>query len=495
MKRRSKWLIILLVIGVAGFFVVRGVLKGRQAANQAGAEVFSEVAATRQNLTVMIDTSGKINSSGIVEIVSPINGQIQELLVEAGAPVVKGQIVAKIDAYDAGQLVNKARNDLKIAESKLRAARLDASQAPAKASMQVDRAKSALASAQLKYDQLIAGSTKEAVAQAESSLKQAQLSLDSAQTEYERMVRLYEAQAVTKQQLDSALNKYESAKESYKSAQTKLGDLHVPPRAEELAAAEHSLAQAKIDLQIAEENVHAVDHNDALMQAEIAYNEAQNAYQSAEKDLQATVIKAPITGLITQVAIKEGAYVTDKTVMMAISDTSGLIVEATVDEYDVVKMEPGLMCRVIVEPLGGAVFTGELVFVGAAGSEQGGVVLYPVKVALLNPGTDVKIGMNADVEIIVAEQSDALCIPNAALENKREQSMVRMLEPDGSLSFREVTIGLQTDALTEITDGLQEGEKVAVPGAAARTPGQRNPNNNMFQMGVGGGQQGGRMRP
>lgn len=493
MKRRNKWVIILLIAAVAFFLVVRGIMKGRQAANEAATEVFSEVPATRQRLAVIIDTAGTINPAGSIEIVSPLNGKIKKLLVEAGAPVAKGQVVAKIDAYDAERLVNKARNDLKIAESKLRAAKLEASQAPAKADMQVDRAKSTLASAQLKYDQLIAGPTKEAVAQIESALKQAQLSLDSAQTEYERMARLYDAQAVTKQQLDSALNKYESAKESYKSSQAKLDDLQAPPSAEELAAAEHSLAQAQIDLQIAEENAQASDQNDALLQVEIAYKDAQNAYQSAERDLQATEIKAPIAGLVTQVAIKEGAYVTDKTVMMAIADTSGLIVEASVDEYDIVKMEPGLQCRVIIEPLGNAVFPAELVFAGAVGSAQGGVVLYPVKVALLNPAMDVKIGMNADIEIIVAEQSNALCIPNAALENRGGQSVVRLLEADGKLSFREVTIGLQTDAMTEIIDGLQEGEKVAVPGAT-RIPGQRNPA-GMFQMGVGGGQQGGRMRP
>ncbi|MGI5854787.1 MAG: biotin/lipoyl-binding protein, partial [Bacillota bacterium] len=177
MKRRIKfrWLIILLIIAVAGFFVVRGVVKRRQAASQAASMAFGGVEVTRQDLEVMIDTSGKINPSGIVDIISPIAGQISELLVEAGKPVVKGQIVARIDPSDAEQLVKKAQNDLKIAESKLRTAKLTASQAPAKAKMQVDRAKSALASAQLRYDQLIAGPTKEALAQAESSLKQAQL--------------------------------------------------------------------------------------------------------------------------------------------------------------------------------------------------------------------------------------------------------------------------------------------------------------------------------
>jgi len=496
MKRRIKfrWLIILLIIAVAGFFVVRGVAKRRQAASQAASMAFGGVEVTRQDLEVMIDTSGKINPSGIVDIISPIAGQISELLVEAGKPVVKGQIVARIDPSDAEQLVKKAQNDLKIAESKLRTAKLTASQAPAKAKMQVDRAKSALASAQLRYDQLIAGPTKEALAQAESSLKQAQLSLESAQTEYERMVRLYEAQAVTKQQLDSALSKYESAKESLKSAQAKLDDLNAPPLPEELAAAEHSLAQAKIDLQIAEEDLKSVDQNDSLMQAEIAYNEAQSAYDSAVRDLQATVIKAPISGMVTQVQIKEGTYVTDKTVLMSISDTSGLIVEATVDEYDVVKVKPGMACRVIVEPLGGATFNGELIFVGAAGSEQGGVVLYPVKVALLNPGNDVKIGMNADIEIVVAEQSNVLCVPNAALETRKGQSLVRILESDGSISMREVTIGLQTETMTEIISGLQEGEKVAVPGVN-RSQNLRIPTNNMFRMGIGGSAPVGGRRP
>ena len=79
-------------------------------------------------------------------------------------------------------------------------------------------------------------------------------------------------------------------------------------------------------------------------------------------------------------------------------------------------------------------------------------------------------------------------------ETRKGQSLVRILESDGSISMREVTIGLQTETMTEIISGLQEGEKVAVPGVN-RSQNQRIPTNNMFRMGIGGSAPVGGRRP
>ena len=72
--------------------------------------------------------------------------------------------------------------------------------------MEVDRARAGVASAKAKLDVLKAGPVEEDVAQAEASVNQAQLAYDAAKADYERMKRLFDAQAVTKQQLDGALH-------------------------------------------------------------------------------------------------------------------------------------------------------------------------------------------------------------------------------------------------------------------------------------------------
>jgi len=72
-------------------------------------------------------------------------------------------------------------------------------------------------------------------------------------------------------------------------------------------------------------------------------------------------------------------------------------------------------------------------------------------------------GLTVTVSIIVAERTDVLLVPNAAVTQEGLQSHVQVVLVSGATEKRTVQTGLSNWQYTEITDGLTEGEQVIVP--------------------------------
>jgi multidrug efflux pump subunit AcrA (membrane-fusion protein) len=74
--------------------------------------------------------------------------------------------------------------------------------------------------------------------------------------------------------------------------------------------------------------------------------------------------------------------------------------------------------------------------------------------------------MTANISITTEEKNDILVIPGRAVIEKEDsrgemQKYVRVLQGDGSVTERRVQVGLRGDGgLTEITEGIKEGEEV-----------------------------------
>jgi macrolide-specific efflux system membrane fusion protein len=72
--------------------------------------------------------------------------------------------------------------------------------------------------------------------------------------------------------------------------------------------------------------------------------------------------------------------------------------------------------------------------------------------------------MTAQVFIVLARAKDVLLIPTSAIGNASEGSevKVRVLKADGSVEQRAIKIGIKSEILAEVTDGLKEKELVVI---------------------------------
>ncbi len=159
--------------------------------------------------------------------------------------------------------------------------------------------------------------------------------------------------------------------------------------------------------------------------------EAEALLQSAQQDLEKTVIEAPIDGLVSQLFAKAGEVVVTGTMnnagtrIMVISDLSKMQVRCRVDESDASLVQADQISRIFLQsetrtPIGGHVFR-----VATKGSKPTGrdVVTFETLVLVDSKDHRVKPGMTASVEIEVARRDDAVTVPIQSVVHRRRRDL------------------------------------------------------------------------
>ena len=129
------------------------------------------------------------------------------------------------------------------------------------------------------------------------------------------------------------------------------------------------------------------------------------------------------------------------------------------------------------DAIDGLNITGQVAEIDAIGAVTQGVVTYNVKIVFDTQDERVKSGMSANATIITDVKTDVLMVSNAAVKTDNNSgSYVQTLDSAGKPQNLPVVVGLANDTDTEITSGLNEGDKVITQtinsGAANTTAGQ-----------------------
>ena len=106
---------------------------------------------------------------------------------------------------------------------------------------------------------------------------------------------------------------------------------------------------------------------------------------------------------------------------------------------------------------------GRVIDVSPTGTEVGGVVNFPVTIALETAGSGgVRPGMSVSARIVTQIRRNVVRIPSAAVSGG-ERPTVMVREPSGTLTRRPVELGLEGPTLVEVRSGLRAGDRVLVP--------------------------------
>lgn len=189
--------------------------------------------------------------------------------------------------------------------------------------------------------------------------------------------------------------------------------------------------------------------------------EAKINLQMAEEDLAATELKAPITGIVTNIQVEEGDNVSGGTAAVNIIDNSRYEVEVDVPEGDVSRIKLGLKARATLDALSGQEISGEVVEIDQEAEENSGVVTIPVNILLAEGDFALKPGYSADVEIIVSFVKDKIIVPITAIYNKNGQTYVSKYE-EGQLKQVPVTTGINNGLKISIESGLEAGDRIVI---------------------------------
>lgn len=206
--------------------------------------------------------------------------------------------------------------------------------------------------------------------------------------------------------------------------------------------------------------------------ARMDYQVSRSAYDEAVSQLEDTVIKAPIDGVVIGKPIPAGQTVApgiaNPMVLMTIADMSRMQILVQVDESDIGKVRAGQQVSFTVDSYMGKIFGGTVSNVSNKAKIEQNVVYYPVTVNIDNAEGLLKPTMTARVSIHVGESKNAIVVPLAAVKQTKGQYYVQVMK-GGKPENTPVQLGLASDDKLEIIGGLSDGDEIVMPGKTGQT--------------------------
>lgn len=373
--------------------------------------------------SVILTATGYIIPHHKIEANSKVTGRVAWIGVEKGDKVKEGQVLVRLE------------------DQEFRA--------------QYDQARGAAESAKAQLDELQHGSRPEEIQQAEHNLSEARATAANDKVTLDRTKKLVAQAVLSQQALDDATAKYESSQQRVHSLEQNYRLSKLGPRAEEIDRAKGALTQA----------------------------EGQAAY--AKSQLDATVIRAPITGTILDRSVEKGELLTGQFASAArpvfsLANLEDIQADLDIAQDDFAKLGPHQKAVVTVDAFPDLKWDGVIAEVSPEANRQKATI--EVKVQILNPDSHLRPEMNTTVRFItdenkgVSKQALGAFVPSAAIRDADGNKYV-FIAFQGKAMKRDVKILSQRSAgalvsglnggesvITTAPEGLKDGEKIKIKG-------------------------------
>ncbi len=277
-----------------------------------------------------VNTDNAYVGADTAEVTSMVTGQVAKVLVQDTQQVHKGDVLVEVDPRDA----------------KIALAQAEAALAKAKRQYKQTQANSSSLNSQIFV-------SSDSITSAQAQVVKAQADYDNAQQELARRQALAQTGAISKEELTS----------SQSASKTALATLNV---------AKAAVSQAESNRKAAQSNLAA---NEALIAGANDTTapdilSAQAQVQQALLDLERTVIRAPVDGVVTSRNIQVGQRVAPGSVLMSVVPISQLYVDANFKESQLAKVRVGQSATLTSDLYGkSVVYHGKVMgFSGGTGS-------------------------------------------------------------------------------------------------------------------------------
>ena len=343
----------------------------------------------------------------------PTNGKAEPFQWEAVRSQTEG-LVNRVDVVE-GQAVNKGAVLAVISDPSKQA--------------DVDAAQAKVSEAEANVASLDAGPRPAELTEIDNSTARAKLDLQTAERELATLQRLADKQAATPAEVTIARDKVEQIKTQIAGLERRRRNVNAQP---EIAAARARLQDARVALKLAQQ---------------------QAAY---------TEIHAPIAGMVYGLAVRPGAYLSPGDLVANVGEMDRLRVRVYIDEPELGRVALGQPVTITWQALPDKQWTGTVekkpTAIEALGSRQVGQVICAIE----NPGRLLIPGTNVDATIRTGVVEGALTLPKETLRHDASGDYVYLLKGD-AIEQRRVKTGNSSVTRVQVTEGLAEGDAVAMP--------------------------------
>ncbi len=374
-----------------------------------------------------------------------------------------------IEKQTYAEVLRNAELQLNQAQSRLEQAKVAADNARQQEINDVANAQALVDDAQVQLDELLKGPKGTDVAAAQAQVDQAKAQLQKLK-QGGSTADVAAAQA----QVDQAKAQLQKLRQGGSTADVAAGRAQLDQAKAQLqklrqggTAADIAAAQAQVDVaqaQFEKLTAGAAPSDISIAEAGVAQAEAQLTASKLNRDK--ALLRAPFDGIITNVGVVVGdnaAAAGGATSAFTLVDDSELHLDVNISESDVAQIKEGQTAEVTIDALGTDVITGTVEYIAPAATVVQDVTTYLVRVGLPENNDDVRVGMNASIDIGTATKQNILIIPTSSIRSEGNRRLVRIKQGE-EFADREVKLGLSNDVDAEVVSGLAEGDTIAALG-------------------------------
>ncbi|WP_282777098.1 efflux RND transporter periplasmic adaptor subunit [Phaeodactylibacter xiamenensis] len=396
--------LIIATIGLGIYFYQR---------NTKEAENYEVVQPEKTDIIKKTVATGAIRPRKEVMVKPQVSGVVDEIYVEEGELVTKGQKLARIKLVPSEVNINTAKSNVELARLRLQEAQRELARQRNLNKQQLD-------------------------------VEEARAGFENAKQEEARQRGLFEEGVISEQDYNRFKLDLELARAAFENAKV---------------VAQNSVKQFETEVDIREQELQAAINNLQLLREGASANSRQVA----------NIVTSTLDGMVLDIPVEEGTSVIERnnfnegTSIAIVADMNALIFEGKVDESDVGKLKEGMPLLLTVGAIDNQSFDATLEFISPKGEDEEGTVKFEVRAAV-KPTDDVflRAGYSANADIILDRRKQVLAIQERDILYESDTTYVEVKTGDRSFEKRQVELGLSDGIKVEVLGGLDGSSEVKV---------------------------------
>jgi len=315
-------------------------------------------------------------------------------------------------------------------------------------------------------------------ADADAAVANADTNLHEAKRIYDADLDLFNNKAISQDALEQQAAKLAEAKVADDQARTQreatLAQLgrQTSVLRDSVRAARDAVRQAEAALAAARANAGAGSPGDVeAARADESQKLADDRYAQAQ--VARLTIRAPFDGVVQTIAsesgdslrqLQPGDAVTTGQALVTVASDSGYVVRARVDEQDIAQVAVGQRADISGQDLNGKTLVGHIVNIGAVAQKSDDPANTSRQVittiALDQTVPYLRDGMSVDIDILTANRSGVIVVPNDAIQSDATGKYVLTVTAGGRTKRTAIVAGPSNDSQTTVASGLRPGDRI-----------------------------------
>ena len=476
--KKKRWRNTLIVLGGVAVCIIGYAFMPSSSDRSSGVEAFYEVA--RKDLLISIKEGGSLSAVHEVIVKNQLSGVAKIIyIVPEGTYVKKGDLLVELDSSDTMEKHKLLEIDVETSRSALVAAKNKLLIEKSTVESDVRAAEKDIEFARMDLEKFVKLDRAQQLRDAQSGISTAEDSYRLTEQRYQWSKKLAARGFETKSQVERDELEVKGKAKALETAKShaKMLELYDLPKEHKELQSKFTESQKKFERVETQGYSEISQAEAALSSSKIKLQLTEQRLEELNKEMANAKIMAPKNGLVIypkksrysrQDPIEKGASVVRNSELISLPDVSQMKVIIKVPEHHVSQVKKGQKAYVVLDSLPDQQFNAEVVKVGVVPESNrswmsSGEKSYVVEVLIADKLPDVKPGISAKVEIVIANLEEVLFVPVHAIQTDKGRKICQA-KRNGSIVEIEVSRGKMNNTFIEITDGLQEGDQILLSG-------------------------------